>query len=181
VAADRRLTSLEHLSRRGVLALALIGISRLASAKVATRLTLPSPLAALQAELANFRYYPDEACAEGDDWWGFWWSLPERGCGDCEDFAAYSYARLRQLGVEDGAVRLMAAEVGEQRLSDGGPAILVHVWIEVDLAGQIWTVSNRQIQLGSWRTGRRMLSRTEVDELVDRSFGPNWPYGVELP
>jgi len=26
-----------------------------------------------------------------------------------------------------------------------------------------------------------MLSREEIDELVDRNFGPDWPYGVDLP
>lgn len=158
--------------------LALLGLPRSLAAAEAT---LPPPLASLAAELRQFSYCPDEACSEGDDWWGFWWSLPERGCGDCEDFAAYSYARLRELGVAADAIHLMAAELGEQRLSDGAMADLLHVWLEVDLGGQAWTVSNRQIRKGVWREGRRILSPAEVDELVDRSFGPNWPYGIELP
>jgi hypothetical protein len=143
--------------------------------------SLPGPLKTLQAELSRFSYCPDEACVEGDDWWGFWWSLPDRGCGDCEDFAAYSYARLRQLGIAEGAIRLMAAEVGQQPRQGGEPATLVHVWLEVDVDGRTWTVSNRQIRAGTWRQGRRILSRAEIDTLVDRSFGPNWPYGIEIP
>jgi Bacterial transglutaminase-like cysteine proteinase BTLCP len=157
----------------------LVGVGHADAATVAK--PRPALLGTLQAELSRFRYCADEASAEGDDWWGFWWSLPERGCGDCEDFAAYSHARLRQLGVPPGDLRLMAAEVGEQRTGNGRPAALVHLWLEVDLDGSTWTVWNRQIRAGIWRQGRRMLSRTEVDDLVDRSFGPNWPYGIDLP
>ena len=40
---------------------------------------------------------------------------------------------------------------------------------------------SRQIWAGICREGQRTLSRAEVDELVDRSFGPNWPYGIEIP
>lgn len=141
---------------------------------------LPQPLAVLQSELAKFPYCPDEACSEGADWWGFWWSLPEQGCGDCEDFAAYSYARLEQLGIPRDDVRLMAAEVGEQPLPDGGLAKLLHVWLEVSLDGSIWTVWNRQIRHGSERRGR-MLTDQEVQALVDERFGPNWPYGIDMP
>jgi hypothetical protein len=31
-------------------------------------------MATLQRELAKSRYCPDEACAEGEDWLGFWCS-----------------------------------------------------------------------------------------------------------
>ena len=140
---------------------------------------LPPPLARLWGELSRFRYCPDDVCADGEDWWGFWWSLPERGCGDCEDFAAYSYARLRHLGVPAADIRLMAAEVGDRKLSDGESAVLLHLWLEVALDDATWTVWNRQVQVGTWRRGRRMLSREEIDELVDRNFGPNWPYGLD--
>ena len=165
------------LSRRAALLLALIAAARPAEAALA----LPAPLAVLRAELVNFRYCPDEVCAEGDDWWGFWWSLSERGCGDCEDFAAYSFARLCQLGVDERAIGLMAAEIGAQTPIAGGTATLVHVWLEVELAGATWTVSNREVRAGPWRTGRRMLAAAEVADLVDRRFGPNWPYGVDMP
>jgi len=138
-------------------------------------------MATLQGELAKFRYCPDEACAEGEDWWGFWWSLPERGCGDCEDFAAFGYARLLQMGVPASDVRLMAAEVEEQKRPDGEPAVLLHLWLEVDLDSVTWTVWNKQIQAGTWRRGRRMVTRDEVDDLVERNFGPNWPCGLDIP
>mgnify|MGYP001323127189 CR=1 FL=1 len=165
-----------RLSRRAFGALALTAAA--ARAEAAPEL-LPEPLATLQTELAGFRYCPDEVCEAGEDWWGFWWSLPERGCGDCEDFAAYSFARLEQLGVPHADLRVMAAEVGAQVLSDGSPAKLLHVWLEVDLAGDTWTVWNRQIRVGTARPGP-LLSRAEIDELIDRSFGPNWPYGIEV-
>ena len=142
--------------------------------------TVPAQLQPLRAELLRFHYCPDEAGPEGEDWWGFWWSLPDRGCGDCEDFAAYSYARLEQLGVERGAMRLMAAGVGQLRQRNGEQAELLHVWLEVDLAGETWTVWNRQTRAGTWRKGS-MLASADVEALVDRRFGPNWPYGVELP
>jgi hypothetical protein len=166
-----------RLSRRAALILALAAVARPSEAA----LSLPAPLAVLRAELANFRYCADEVAAEGDDWWGFWWSIPERGCGDCEDFAAYSFARLCQLGVAERAIRLMAAEIGELRPGANGPATLVHVWLEVELAGATWTVSNREVRAGTWRGGRRMLTAAEVAALVDRRFGPNWPYGVDMP
>jgi Bacterial transglutaminase-like cysteine proteinase BTLCP len=102
--------------------------------------TLPPLLQTLRAELLRFPYCPDEAGADGEDWWGFWWSLPDRGCGDCEDFAAYSYARLEQLGVARSAMRLMAAGVGQLRQRNGELAELLHVWLEVDLADETWTV-----------------------------------------
>jgi hypothetical protein len=142
--------------------------------------TMPAQLQPLRAELLRFHYCPDEAGPEGEDWWGFWWSLPDRGCGDCEDFAAYSYARLEQLGVERGAMRLMAAGVGQLRQRNGEQAELLPVWLEVDLAGETWTVWNQQIRPGTWRSGS-MLASADVEALVDRRFGPNWPYGVGLP
>lgn len=159
----------------------LAALCRPSAARNAKGRALPPPLATLQGELRKFRYCPDEVCADGEDWWGFWWSLPERGCGDCEDFAAYSYARLRQMNVPADAIRLMAAEIGDKRLSDGALAVLLHLWLEVDRDGVTWTVWNHQIQAGTWRRGRRMLSRNEIDDLVDRNFGPNWPYGLDAP
>lgn len=139
---------------------------------------LPPVLARLEAELQRFRFCADEALPSGADWWGFWWSLPEKGCGDCEDFAAFSYARLRQAGVPAAAIRLMAAEAGEEALADGKPARVLHLWLEVELAGDLWTVSNRQIRSGSWRE-RELLSAAEVEALVEERFGPNWPYGID--
>lgn len=140
---------------------------------------LPLPLLILQGELQRYAYCADEVGPEGEDWWGFWWSLPDRGCGDCEDFAAYSYGRLEQLGVARAALELEAAGVGKRTLGEGVEAELLHVWLEVALPGGTWTVWNRQIRPGVWREGR-MLGRAEVEELVDRKFGPNWPYGLDL-
>jgi hypothetical protein len=140
---------------------------------------LPAPLAMLQQELWRFGLCVDEITADGADWWGFWWSLPERGCGDCEDFAAYAYARLRELGVPAGNIRVMAAELGEQVQADGREALVLHVWLEAELAGRTWTVWNRQIGEGVWRKARRMLSPAETEALIEARFGPNWPYGIE--
>ena len=180
MAADRRLTAPAKAARRAFVgSIVLAVLCRPAAARTGKRQTLPLLLAKLHGELRRFRYCPDEVCADGEDWWGFWWSLPERGCGDCEDFAAYSYARLRQLGLPAADIRLMAAEVGDKKLGDGEAAVLLHLWLEADLAGATWTVWNRQIQAGIWRRGRRMLDRAEIDELVERNFGPNWPYGVD--
>jgi Transglutaminase-like superfamily len=140
---------------------------------------LPAPLATLQQELWRFGLCVDEITADGADWWGFWWSLPERGCGDCEDFAAYAYARLRELGVPAGNIRVMAAELGEQVQADGREALVLHVWLEAELAGGTWTVWNRQIREGVWCKARRMLSPAETEALIEAGFGPNWPYGIE--
>ena len=77
---------------------------------------LPPVLAALERELAAFRFCDDEIAEDGRaDWWGFWWSLPERGCGDCEDFAAFSYATLRAGGVPERDLRLVATDLGLAR------------------------------------------------------------------
>ena len=140
---------------------------------------MPAPLRILQAELLRYGYCPDEGGPEGEDWWGFWWSLPDRGCGDCEDFAAYSYGRLEQLGIARHALRLQAAGVGRLRQKNGAWAELLHVWLEVELPGGTWTVWNRQIRAGVWRSGH-MLDRAEIESLVDDKFGPNWPYGLDL-
>ena len=67
-------------------------------------LPLPPVLARLQTELARFKVCADPIVDGEADWWGFWWTLPEAGCGDCEDFAAFSYARLVELGVPPARV-----------------------------------------------------------------------------
>ncbi len=160
-------------SRLGLAAAVLLGTARVAGAA-----GLPPALAGLERELKAFRYCDDEVSAEGADWWGFWWSLPERGCGDCEDFAAFSYARLRAAGVPARDVRLVAAEVGRRHLADGGPpARLLHLWLEVEASGGTWTVWNGQVRPGAWRE-RPLLAAGEVAALVEDRFGPNWPYGL---
>jgi len=140
---------------------------------------LPPPLATLQAQLAGYRFCADEIVGGRADWWGFWWTLPERGCGDCEDFAAFSYATLRRAGVPESDLRLMAAEVGQERLGDGKPARVLHVWLEAEIAGRSWTIWNREIRAGAWRR-QKPMDRDAVAALVEDRFGPNWPYGLEI-
>lgn len=164
---------------RHFLAALLSSLLLVPSASEAKPPALPLPLKILQGELQRYAYCADEVSPEGEDWWGFWWSLPDRGCGDCEDFAAYSYGRLEQLGIARTALKLEAAAIGKRRLRGGAEAELLHVWLEVDLPGGTWTVWNRQIRPGTWRKGR-MLGRAEIEALVDRRFGPNWPYGLDL-
>ena len=140
---------------------------------------LPPLLAGLQAQLAQFRYCADEITDAGADWWDFWWGLPERGCGDCEDFAAFSFARLREAGVPMRDIRLRAADLGTRRLADGKPARVLHVWLEVEYGDTTWTIWNNQIRPGTQRrTG--MLQPEQVRSLVEDRFGPNWPYGVDI-
>jgi hypothetical protein len=141
---------------------------------------LPPPLAVLRSELQRLALCPDEVTRAGADWWAFWWMLPEQGCGDCEDFAAYSYARLEQLGVPGRDLQLLAAEVGETVLGNGERVQLLHVWLEATIDGRVWTLWNRQIRAGSWRHGRKVLRPEEIAALVDDRFGPNWPYGIEV-
>lgn len=172
-AADR----LSAAPRRAV-ALAVLAMLGVAAEAAGAR--LPPALGTLGKELARFRYCPDEVRREGSDWWGFWWSLPEVGCGDCEDFAAYSVARLEQLGVRRDDMALLAATVGDLPLPGGGRARLLHVWLEVRIDGAAWTIWNGQIRAGAERPDG-MLTAAETAELVDDRFGPNWPYGVEMP
>lgn len=140
---------------------------------------LPPLLAGLQAQLAPFRYCADEVTDAGADWWDFWWGLPERGCGDCEDFAAFSFARLRAAGVPARDIRLRAADLGVRYLADGKPARVLHVWLEVELGGSTWTVWNNQVRPGAQhRAG--MLQPKQVQALIDDRFGPNWPYGIDV-
>lgn len=139
----------------------------------------PAALATLQQQLRAFRFCEDEIVGGEADWWGFWWSLPEKGCGDCEAFAAYSYARLRKMGVPADDLRLVAAEVGVRDLADGAPARVLHVWLEARIDGRTWTVWNGKIRAGAWRE-RELLTEAQVAALVEDRFGPNWPYGIEL-
>lgn len=140
---------------------------------------LPPVLTGLERELGRFRYCDDEIRDGRADWWGFWWSLPERGCGDCEDFAAFSYATLRARGVPAGDIRLVAADLGPRLLADGKPARVLHLWLEAKIAGRTWTIWNGQVRAGAWRE-RALLSSAEVASLVDDRFGPNWPYGLAV-
>lgn len=141
--------------------------------------SLPPALAILQAELQRFSWCEDPIVGGQADWWGFWWSLPEAGCGDCEDFAAYSYARLRDLGVPAEDLRLEGAQVADATLADGGQARVLHVWLEADIGGRTWTIWNRQVRAGAWRE-RPLLSQAQMTELVETRFGPNWPYGIDV-
>lgn len=141
--------------------------------------SLPPALATLQAELNHYAWCEDPVVGGQADWWGFWWTLAETGCGDCEDFAAYSFARLRALGVPAESLRLEAAEVGDATLADGGRARVLHVWLEAEIDGRTWTIWNRQVRAGAWRE-RPLLNEAETAALVDARFGPNWPYGVDI-
>lgn len=140
---------------------------------------LPPILADLQTELRRLAFCADEIVDGRADWWGFSWTLPEKGCGDCEDFAAFSHARLRQLGVAANDIRLMAAEVGEETLADGKPARVLHLWLEAKVEGRTWTIWNQQVRAGAWRE-RKLLSEAEIENLVEERFGPNWPDGLEV-
>lgn len=160
----------------GLIAAALLT----AGTHAATAAGLPPVLASLERQLDGFRFCDDEISADGRaDWWGFWWSVPERGCGDCEDFAAFSYATLRTAGVPAQDLQLVAADLGLRQLADGRPARVLHVWLEAEIAGRTWTIWNRQVRAGAWRE-RELLSPTEVAALVDDRFGPNWPYGLGI-
>src|SRR3982751_737246 len=120
--------------------------------------TVPSQLAPLNQELARLTIQED---APGNDTWLSAAQMAQRGAGDCEDFAAFSYAWMKAHGLNPKLA------IG----SPPGPGY--HAWVEVEVGGETWLADLDRVaqRRPLWRPmGPGAVALQQVTK-----FGPEWP------
>jgi hypothetical protein len=122
--------------------------------------SVPGPLAPLDHELARMTRQPDDPAKDA------WKTADEMAlvrAGDCEDFAAFSFAWLQAHGLHP-------------RLAIGTrPGEGQHAWVEVEVDGQTWFADLDRVS--DRRPAWRPLGPGAVQLLRTIKGGPAWPAG----
>jgi len=151
------LISFGLLARSPVMCRKLLATAALASSLGACA-SVPSPLAPLDHELARMTRQPDDPAR---DTWQTAGQMASTRVGDCEDFAAYSFAWLQARGFHP------TLAIGTR--SGGG----LHAWVEVEIDGQTWFADLDRVtqQRPTWDP----LGPVAVELVRLAKGGPAWP------